>query len=126
MRANVVGNTASCWTVDSLIDQGPEFVRNFVRQPHTADEFAAEFSWLLLADSVGFEAGQARRIDPALASRWADIAAVLYEGLVLGSRAEDELARDIWIRKAAHYRAVGVQLTPRVGTAPDAHDPRPV
>jgi hypothetical protein len=116
----------SPWTVDSLIDQGPDFVRNFVRQPPLADEFAPEFSWLLLADSVGFEAGLVRRTDPALASRWADVAAVLYEGLVHGSRSEDELARDIWTRKATHYRGFAAQPVPRVGTGPDAHDPRPV
>jgi hypothetical protein len=93
------------FTVEDLIDRGPDFVRDFVRQPHGTDEFAPEFSWLLLADVVGFEAGVARDADPVAAAKWAGIAALLYEGLACGCRPQDELARDIWTRRAASYRA---------------------
>ena len=116
----------SRWTVDSLIDRGPEFVRDFIRQPRGAEEFAPEFSWLLLADAIGFEAGQARRNNQTLAARWADVAAVLYDGLVRGSRPEDELARSVWTRKAAHYRALAAGSPPPVAASPEARDPRPV
>jgi hypothetical protein len=109
-----------------VIGRGPDFVRRFIEQPHDNSEFAPDFSWLALADSVGLRYSLTRDTNPTLAARWAEIAATLYEGLARGARPQDDLARDIWTRKAAHYRAVGVQLTPRVGTAPDAHDPRPV
>jgi hypothetical protein len=117
------------FTVEDLIDRGPDFVRDFVRQPHGADEFAPEFSWLLLADIVGFEAGAARGTDPAAAAKWAGIAAVLYERLAQGSRPQDELARDIWTRRAASYRAWPNGLpTPNPGPLPtpsEAPEPAP-
>jgi hypothetical protein len=114
------------WTVDSLIDQGPEFVRSFIRQPHRADEFDPTFSWLLLADAIGFDAGQARHTDPALAARWAEIAATLYEGLIRGSRPQDDLARGLWAKTAAHYRALAAGSAPPVGAAPEALEPHPL
>jgi hypothetical protein len=111
------------WTVDSLIEQGPEFVRNFVRQPHGADEFAPEFSWLLLADAVAFDVGQARTSSPTLAVCRAEIAAVLYEGLARNSRPKDDLARDLWTRKSAHFRALATNSVPPIGATPDAREP---
>jgi hypothetical protein len=115
-------------TVDDLIDRGPDFVRDFIRQPHGADEFAPEFSWLLLADVVGFEAGAVRNPDPPLAARWAEIAAILYEGLVRGCRPQDELARDLWTRAAARYRAqaAGTPAMPVSPVSPDAREPHPI
>ena len=114
------------WTVESLIDQGPEFVRNFIRQTPTADEFAPEFSWLLLADAVAFDLGQLRTSNPTLAARWAEIAAVLYDGLAQKSRPQDDLARDIWTRKAARYRALATGSNPPVDTAPSVAEPHPL
>jgi hypothetical protein len=114
------------WTVDSLIDQGPEFVRDFIRQPHLAEEFDPRFSWLLLADTIGFDVGQVRATNPALAARWAEIAATLYEDLAQNSRPKDELARDIWTRKAARYRALAAGSPPPLTTSPTAREPRPI
>jgi hypothetical protein len=111
------------WTVDSLIEQGPEFVRNFVRQPHGPNEFAPEFSWLLLADAIAFDAGQARTSSPALSARWAEIAAILYEGLARNSRPQDDLARDIWTRKAARYRDLAAGSAPALSGVTDAREP---
>jgi hypothetical protein len=116
----------AAWTVDSLIDQGPEFVRDFIRQTHTADEFAPEFSWLLLADAIAFDLGQVRTSSPALDTRWAEIAALLYEELAQHSRPQDDLARDIWTRKAARYRAMAANSHPTVHAAPDAREPHPI
>jgi hypothetical protein len=113
------------WTVDSLIDQGPDFLRDFVRQPHAADEFAPEFSWLLLADSVGFETGLRRDTNPNAVPRWAEVAAILYEGLIRGSRPQDDLARDIWARRAARYWALAAASPPTMAnassTSPEPH-----
>lgn len=114
------------WTVDSLIDQGPEFVRDFIRQTHRADEFDPRFSWLLLADSIGLQVSLIRDEDPALAARWAEIAAILYDGLIQGSRPEDDLARSLWAKNAAHDRALAAGSPAPVAGSADAHDPRPV
>lgn len=115
------------WTVDSLIDRGPDFLRDFVRHPHTADEFAPEFSWLLLADSVGFESTWVRDTNPDLVPRWAEIAAVLYEGLVRGSRPQDDYARDIWARKATHYWGLAAApVPPVVNASPATPEPHPI
>jgi hypothetical protein len=113
-------------TVEDLIDRGPDFLRDFIRRPHDAEEFAPEFSWLLLADTVGFEAGVARDTDPAMASKWAGIAAVLYDDLVRSCRAQDELASEIWTRAAARYRGQVVGSVPPTGVSPDASEPHPI
>jgi hypothetical protein len=113
-------------TIRSVINQGPDFVREFIHQPHDDREFAPEFSWLALADSVGLRVSLARDTDPTLAARWAEIAATLYEGLAHGSRPQDDLARDIWTRKAARYRALAAGSAPPVGAAPEALEPHPL
>src|SRR5947199_345046 len=93
-------------TVGDLLDRGPGYVRDFINRPHDDNEFAREFSWLLLADSVGVRVSLNRTSNPGLAARWAEIAAVLYEGLIRGSRPQDDLARSLWSKSAAHYRAL--------------------
>lgn len=115
------------WDVDSLVGQGPDFVRQFVNQRHDPDEFAPEFSWLLLAEVVGFEADFGAPANPTLAARWAEIAALLYEGLIRGSRPQDDLARSIWTRTAARYRALAAGTTPSPVHPPsDAREPHPL
>lgn len=132
MVDRTMANRLSCQsmsklTVDFLIDQGPAFVRDFIRQPHSPDEFAPEFSWLLLADVVAFEVGWAHdRADLARAAGWAEIASLLYEGLARGARPQDDLARDVWTRKAAHYRALAAGPTPPAGPTPEAREPHPI
>src|SRR4051812_49835051 len=114
------------FTVEDLIDRGPDFVRDFIRQPHGSDDFAPEFSWLLLAEVVGFEADVARDKDPATAARWAEIASLLYEGLARGCRPQDDLTRDIWTRRAAAYRAWPATVATSVGVSPDARQTHPL
>lgn len=113
-------------TIDDLIGRGPAFLRDFIRQPHGAGEFAPEFSWLLLAEVVGFEADVARDKEPTTAARWAEIAALLYEGLARGCRPQDDLARDIWTRAAARYRAQASGSPPPASLSPDAREPHPI
>ncbi len=113
-------------TIRDLLDRGPAFVRAFIDEPRELNEFTPEFSWLLLADSVGVQYSIARDNDPAAAACWADIAADLYEGLVRGLRPQDDLARDIWSRKAARYRAQAISSLPPANVAPDTREPHPI
>jgi hypothetical protein len=114
------------FTVEDLIDRGPDFVRDFIRQAHGSDDFAPEFSWLLLAEVVGFEADVARDKDPGTAARWAEIASLLYEGLARGCRPQDDLARDIWTKRATAYRAWPATVTASVGVSPEARETHPI
>jgi hypothetical protein len=116
------------WNVDDLTERGPDFLADFVRVRHHPGEFAPEFSWLLLAEVVELELSEARRTNPGLVPRWAEVAAILYEGLVRGLRPQDELAREFWPRVAAHYRAIAAGSVPRVNTAntPAASEPHPI
>ena len=112
-------------TVGQLISGGPGYVRDFIQQPYGDHEFAPEFSWLALADSVALRVSLTQKTDPALAARWAEIAAVLYEGLARSCRPQDELARDIWTRAAARYRAQASGSAPPAAS-PDTREPHPI
>jgi hypothetical protein len=113
-------------TVGDLIERGPGYVRDFICRPHDDNEFAPEFSWLLLAEAVGIRVSLNRTSNPSLAARWAEIAAILYEGLIRGSRPQDDLARTLWAKTAVHYRALAAGSPPPVGAAPDSREPHPL
>jgi hypothetical protein len=112
-------------TIRYLIDQGPEFILEFVKHSTGAEVFAPEFSWLLLAEAVGLRVSMHRTTNPSLAVRWAQVAALLYEGLAQGCRPQDELARDTWTRAAEAYRTQAASAFFDCSQS-SARDPQPI
>ena len=91
-------------SVEALIGLGPERLLDFVRDTPDNCVFDPAFSWLLLAEVVGVRVAMMSKAGDIAASRWAKVAAELYQGLVECCPPEEVLARSIWTRTAASFR----------------------